>query len=281
MIDNFSIFDSHMHYTGTFMHKNENLIEYMDENGIDAAVVNTLNTHANLGVLENNHDGDLLKDIDIEKYEIFKEFRLAGQPDHSEVIKLMQSNPKRIFPFFWYNPADPNDPNQEKGIEMARNALNNGFKGIKLQLAMIPCTIEQLFPVAKLLTEFNLPLYIHPSGGVFASKRTNPFSITELAKKFPDLNIILGHAAYSMEFCVETVFAAMSVPNLYFETSISIPFGIITYIKVFGPQRVLFGTDSPSAGPFNIEYEKIADIKIPREAKQMILSENIKRLIKI
>ncbi|MFX0098115.1 MAG: amidohydrolase family protein [Candidatus Hodarchaeota archaeon] len=275
MKDGYKIIDAHMHYAGIFMQKGTNLLDYMDENGIDGAVVNTLNTKANLN--------ELIKQS-IEKineqepgFELFEDF-CQGQPSHKEVIQLAKVASDRIFPFFWYNPVDED---RENGLKLVEQSIKNGFKGVKIQPAMTPCTIGSLFPVAEILVEHGLPIYIHPSSGIFASSRTIPSSLIKLSKKFPDLNIILGHAAYTMEFCIEALVAATKMPNLYFETSVSIPYGIITYVKIFGPDRVIFGTDSPTATPFSIEYNKVAVLNIPREAKEMILYGNIAKLIGI
>jgi predicted TIM-barrel fold metal-dependent hydrolase len=95
----------------------------------------------------------------------------------------------------------------------------------------------------------------------------------------PALDIILGHAAYSMEFCIEAILHLARFPNVYAETSQSIPYGIITFAKIFGPRRVLFGTDMPSATPFEIEYQKLALLDVPADAKALILGGNARRLL--
>jgi predicted TIM-barrel fold metal-dependent hydrolase len=88
-----------------------------------------------------------------------------------------------------------------------------------------------------------------------------------------------------MEFVIETVLAIKSLGNLsknvYFESSVSIPFGILSYIKVFGADHVIFGSDSPPAGPWEAEYIKVSKLKIPNEIKMQILGKNIEKLLKI
>lgn len=286
MRDNFQVFDAHMHYTGIFMKPYENLIEYMDAYGIDKAVVNTLNIEANMGVLK--EDNPILANLNESNYcdvDVFSDFRNGGQPDHTYLKKLQDIAPDRIYPFFWYNPADPNDKEQIKGLNTVKEALNDGFKGVKLQMAMLPTEIEALYPLAELLLKHDLPLYIHPSAGVCASKRTSPFNLVDLIKSYPQLKIIIGHSSYTMEFCIECVFAFSKLTaynqNLYFESSLSVPFGIISYTKVFGADHVIFGSDSPPAGPWEIEFSKINLLKLPDDAKKMIFYDNIARILKI
>lgn len=278
MKDGFTVIDGHMHYNGIFKGKDTSFIEYMDQNGIDKAIVNTLNTKANLNDFMRQSPAQLMENVQKPGFELFEEFSSSGQPSHDEVIRLARKSPERIYPFFWYNPVDDD---REKGLKLVEESLKNGFKGVKIQPVMTPCTIGSLFPVAEILVEHGFPIYIHPSSGLFSSSRTTPFSLVKLSKKFPDLNIILGHAAYTMEFCIETVIAASKMPNLYFETSVSIPYGIITYAKLFGPDRVIFGSDAPAATPFSIEYSKIAAMNIPKRAKEKILHKNIAKLIDI
>jgi len=268
-----------MHYTGIFLPKGMNLVDYMDEQGIDVAVVNTLNTKANLGDVMKLGPEMIAAAVQDDGFELFQEFRLAGQPDNGPVQALAKQHPDRVIPFFWYNPADPDDPDQKRGLSTLDSALAHGFKGVKIQPSMTAMGIEQLFPVAGLLSELNLPLYIHPNAGLFAARKTEAFDLAILAKTFPRLPIILGHAAYTMEFCIEATFRLVRFPNVHVETSQSIPYGIITLAKLFGPSRVIFGSDAPSATPFGLEYQKLALLQLPVTAKQQVLAGNIERLV--
>jgi predicted TIM-barrel fold metal-dependent hydrolase len=170
MRDSFKIIDAHMHYNGIFKKdKDQPFIEYLDENGIDGAIVNTLNTTANMDVLQRFTPGALTDKVSRSKFDLFKDFAAAGQPSHAEVIELYKKYPKRIFPFFWYNNNDPNDVDQSKGLAIVKEAFKNGFRGIKIQPAMIIANMERLYPIAELLCEYDYPIFIHPSGGVYAS----------------------------------------------------------------------------------------------------------------
>lgn len=279
MRDGFDIVDAHVHHAGIFLPKGKTIVDYMDDNGVDAAVVNTLNLKANLGDVLRKDLVAMTKMVQDPGLELFKDFRLAGQPDHEIVKSLAKKHPDRVFPFFWYNPADPEDPGQEKGIATVSRALDSGFKGVKIQPAMTACSVEQLYPVAAMLAERRCPIYIHPNAGLFASRKTEASDIARIAKLFPKLDIILGHAAYNMEFCIEAIMHLARFPNVHAEVSQSIPYGIITFTKFFGPRRVLFGTDMPSASPFEIEYQKIALLDVPADAKALVLGGNARRLL--
>ena len=152
-------------------------------------------------------------------------------------------------------------------------------------MAMLPAKMKHLYKIADLLVERDMPLYIHPSSGVCKSQRTSPFKILDLTRRIPELKIIIGHSSHTMEFCIECVFAFRQLKeqenNVYFETSLSVPFGIISYVKVFGPDHVIFGSDSPPAGPWDIEFMKINKLRLPKQAKKLIFYDNISRLLKI
>ena len=280
-----------MHYIGRFMDKGQTIIDYMDANGIETAVVNTINTLVNSRNIGANKFTDkfsvtnFAEEIRGVDFEVFREFRLDGQPSHEILLEQVKKHPKRLIPFFWYNPADPSDLDQKIGLKTLTDKLQHeGFRGVKLQLAMTPCDIERIFPVAKVCVDFDVPISIHPSPGVFSVKRTDAFSLLKLAKNFPSLKLIILHAVYTMEFYVEMLIALKTMPeieNVYFETSCSILYGILELIKIFGADRVLFGSDSPTATPFELEYNKIASLRIPKEDKRKILGGNIKRLLNI
>src|SRR5271157_5291172 len=89
MKDGFSIIDAHMHYAGIFLPKGTSIVDYMDTNGIDAAIVNTLNTKANLSDVMRQDPPTLRKKMQETGFELFKDFRLAGQPDHESLLALV------------------------------------------------------------------------------------------------------------------------------------------------------------------------------------------------
>ena len=128
----------------------------------------------------------------------------------------------------------------------------------------------------------NLIFFIHsmPKTGFFSG--VLPKDIAYLAKEFPNLRIIAGHAAYCMEFAVEAGLTLKKYNNVYFETSCSVSFGIFNLLKTVGHERILFGSDSPTASTLPIEIDKILTLpKISKEVKQDILYNNVMKLLKL
>jgi hypothetical protein len=67
-------------------------------------------------------------------------------------------------------------------------------------------------------------------------------------------------------------------PNVYADTALASPHEIKDYIDNFGYDRILFGSDFPFGDPKE-ELLKVMDLSIPQEKKDMILGQNIKRLL--
>ncbi|MCP4763444.1 MAG: hypothetical protein GY870_16850, partial [archaeon] len=84
LIDGYRVFDSHMHYSGTFLPKGQSFIEYMDANGIDAAIVNTLNINASFSESKNTSPADFITKLKNPDFNPFDDLRFKGQPDHKE-----------------------------------------------------------------------------------------------------------------------------------------------------------------------------------------------------
>lgn len=67
--------------------------------------------------------------------------------------------------------------------------------------------------------------------------------------------------------------------NIYFETSCSVSYGILSLIKTMGYGQIVFGSDSPVASQLPIEIEKILYLPISKEQKQDIFYNNINGLL--
>ncbi|GAH64466.1 unnamed protein product, partial [marine sediment metagenome] len=106
--------------------------------------------------------------------------------------------------------------------------------------------------------------------------------IANLASKNPNLRIIVGHAANTMSYALDVGMTLRRYENIYFETSCSVSFGIYNLIKTIGHEKILFGSDSPTASTLPIEIEKILSLpRISHEEKQDILYNNVNTLLEM
>ena len=81
---------------------------------------------------------------------------------------------------------------------------------------------------------------------------------------------------------LDAIEMAKTHPNVYLETCTSITsYGQIEMaVKELGPERIVFGTDSPLLDP-SVMKAKITGADIPTEARQHILGPNMARLLNI
>jgi predicted TIM-barrel fold metal-dependent hydrolase len=69
-----------------------------------------------------------------------------------------------------------------------------------------------------------------------------------------------------------------SRPNVYADTALASVSEITDYIHEYGIDRIIFGSDFPFGDPKR-ELQKIMDLQIPQEQKEIICRLNIQRLL--
>jgi len=213
----------------------------------------------------------------------FRDLMQNGQLDHTDVKNIVSKAPERFYKFFWFNP-NMEKKSEERDYKILEEHFKEGFCGVKIHSGFhrisIPKDIQKL---VSFMQEYdrNLILYIHslPKTSFFSGISTR--DIAKLAEKFPNLRIILGHAANTMSYAVE-VGMMLNYENIYFETSCSVSFGIYNLIKTIGHEKILFGSDSPTASTLPIEIDKILTLpRVSNEIKQDILYNNVNKLLEI
>jgi predicted TIM-barrel fold metal-dependent hydrolase len=276
MLDGIKIFDAHMHIIGRFKKRDESFIEFLDRFNIDKAIITSLNQSANMKTLtsfsktEDNKNGADLK--------LLNQFTAEKQLDHEEVKKLTQKHPDRLFGFFWFNPRIATQDNDSYKI-LEEYIKKYNFKGVKTHAYVDLLKLNDYFELAEFLIEYDLPLYFHSSQAVFFQKPIRAKDLYRLVNKYPELKLIIGHAAYSMEYSVNCMRYFTKCPNVFFETSVSAPYGIRLLIKSMGNHRVMYGSDSPSVTTPDIEINKIRILNLDKETLDNVFYNNISNLI--
>lgn len=277
------MFDAHLHTYGVFLNRDEDIISYMDRFNVEKAIITTINRtkyhnrqrEAVSRAREGENVTEFMKD--------FRESVAQGQLDHTDVKDIAKRAPERFYKFFWFNPkiTDPDD--EEKSYKILEDHFKEGFCGVKIHsgfhMIKIPKDIRKL---ASFMQDFDKSLlfYIHSLPKTSFFEGISPNDIANLAKEFPELRIIVGHAANTMVYAMETGMTLAKYPNIFFETSCSVSFGIYNLVKTVGHNKILFGSDSPTASTLSIEIEKILSLpRITGEVKQDILYNNVNNLL--
>lgn len=274
MIDGIKIFDAHMHYLGRFKKRDESIVDYLERYGIDKAIITTVNKQTTLEKFNLLPGENLMKNFNEAKFNAY--FDLKDQLDHSEVLKLVQRN-RNLVGFYWFNPKIAGDDDWKL---MKKYITEYNFKGVKTQMCVDLLKVpEDLFTLAEFCIKYDIPLFLHSGVGFFFQDAFRAKDYYKFVKEYPDLKCIIGHAAYCMEYCINLVRFFKDLPNVFFETSVSIPYGIMTLIKVMGDHRVIFGSDSPSATTPDIEISKIKMLNLSKETMENVFYNNINNLI--
>ncbi|MFX1257280.1 MAG: amidohydrolase family protein [Promethearchaeota archaeon] len=270
-----------MHTDGKFLYPSNNVLEYMDRFNIEKAIITTI-----------NRTKVSLKNDDIDKsnkmnymLENFKKIMPKGQLSHQDVIDIAKKASDRVYKLFWFNPKLTSEE-EHSNYKILEDNFKKGFCGVKIHsifnLLKIP---KDVLNLASFIQEYNeeynknLFLYIHSVPKVSYFNGVLSRDIAKLAKSFPDLRIIVGHAAFCMEYAIEVGTVLKNYKNVFFETSASVSYGIYRLIRSLGNKRILFGSDSPVVSPIQLEIEKILTLPIPNEEKQNILYNNVNNFL--
>ena len=160
-------------------------------------------------------------------------------------------------------------------------AIENGMKGVKLHPDFQKFNIDD-----ECAEKFyravgdKLPILFHVGDDRYDYSK--PQRLVNMAKKYPDVNFIAAH--FGGYRCWEEAEIYVGLKNVYFDTCSSLPF-ISTekakeLIDLLGADRFFFSTDFPMWDA-TAELERFNKIPLTDREREMIFSENIKKLLKI
>ncbi len=171
--------------------------------------------------------------------------------------------------------------NRDYSLKTLETALNQTDKilGVKLHSTFdrVPVTRAEFDPIFYRLEEDGLIVLIHCGRWVEVS---GSYHALERAREHPGITFILAHmGGNDFDLSLKTIMAAGSLENIYLDTSnCRVPKVIEKAVEVLGPDRVLFGSDTPWGSSLSNAYT-IIDADIDDRDKRLILSENLENLI--
>jgi len=188
------------------------------------------------------------------------------------VHSLHLQHPDRIIQFFW---ADPTSDEIEAHLHEKFAAW--GFKGIKLHQCTqsFDSTSPGLNVTINFAREKEMPVFIHLRSPGEVRK------FMDIAKKTPEVNFIIAHL-----IGLKTLIKYKdTLNNIYFDIS---PAPLISLKRIsmavdnFGAGKVILGSDTPF-GKDNLRksIQKVTQLKLSRREEELILGENLRRILKI
>jgi predicted TIM-barrel fold metal-dependent hydrolase len=136
-----------------------------------------------------------------------------------------------------------------------------------------------LAPMLELANERSALCLMHamPDTGPFAME--SPRAIGALAVEYPNVVFIMGHPAITEDQRAVAIEAAIGRENVYVDLAYQEdPATVETFVRALGPQRVLFGSDSPFRDP-RPTIRSVERAAIDADAKDHILFANAAELI--
>jgi predicted TIM-barrel fold metal-dependent hydrolase len=163
--------------------------------------------------------------------------------------------------------------------EMDRCIKHGPMVGIKLWVAKRAFE-KDLDAIIRKASELKAVIFQHTwfkQDGTQYPGESTPLELVELAKRHPNMHFICGHAGGQWEMGIRAI---RSQKNISIELAGSDPTAGFTEMAVreLGPERIIYGSDSAGRS-FASQLAKVFGADITEDAKRLILSENLRRLI--
>ena len=204
-------------------------------------------------------------------------------PSLKYIYESVKKYPDRLLGFGWVDPHF----GIKKGKETVRKCLEEyGFYGVKLNGAQnsFPIDNENIsFPIIEEIAKAGSILALHI--GADAYDYTHPFRAANIAKRFPEMPILMVHmgGVTSPELssvCIET---AEKCKSMHLVGSCVRYTSVVKAIKKLGASRVSFGSDTP----FSFMHADVSAYKaflsdyFTMKEQKLVMGENIARLFKL
>lgn len=198
---------------------------------------------------------------------------------NAAILKGMRKYPDRILGYITIT-----TPRQGEHMmdHIKRYLYDYGFHGIKIYShskgmisyePWLSITDPYMYPIYELACDCHVPVLAH----------STPDECNKICEDFPGLLLIMAHmgaTALAGGDWHKAITTAQKHNNLFLDTTSSgMDLGMVEEaVKLIGAERVVWGSDMPLLDPW-YEVEKIKSSEISDHCKELILGENIKRLV--
>lgn len=196
---------------------------------------------------------------------------VEGTVDNSVIAREAATDPDRLIPFCSVNPWDGED-----AIAEMRHCVEElGFKGVKLHPTLHGYRLGDhglVDPVFAAARDLGIIVTSHGASDLY----NNPAEFSAMAGAFPEVPLLMVHMGYFWETDLAIEMSGKH-RNLYLDTSRAPIFEIMQAIREIGPEKVIWGTDSPFVD-YQLEFTKMSRIQDPA-AYELVIGGNITRLL--
>ncbi len=199
---------------------------------------------------------------------------VEGSFSNEPIREYAREFPDRLIPFCSVNPWD-----SDAAVEEARLRLGDeGFKGIKLHPTLHGYHLADhgmVDPIFEVAADHGVPVIVHGASDLYNS----PLEFAEMARAFPEVPLLMAHMGTFWLF-QQAIELAKELGNLYLETSRAPVFEIAEAVKALGPEKVIFGTDSPFVD-YEWEVKKMERVAATDAAYDLVMGGNIAKILKL
>ena len=190
------------------------------------------------------------------------------------VLRALDHWRDRAFGFVYLNPNFP----EESLRELDRCIRDGPMVGVKLWIAA-RASSPKLDPIIERASALHAVIFQHTwlkTNGNFPGEST-PMELATLAARHPKVPIICGHTGGNWELGIRAV---RSSPNVSIGIAGSDPTNgfVEMAVRELGAGRVIWGSDSGGRSLAS-QLSKVVGSTVPEAAKQLILGENLKRML--
>jgi predicted TIM-barrel fold metal-dependent hydrolase len=193
---------------------------------------------------------------------------------NDEVLQVLEKWPERVFGFVYLNPNHV----EESLKELDRCVRDGPMVGVKLWVAR-HCSTPELDPIVVRATELGAVIFQHTYLKITGNLpgESTPAELAELARRHPNARFICGHTGADWEIGIRAI---RDCKNVWADLAGSDPSAGFTEMAVseLGAERVLYGSDAGGRS-FASQLGKVFGADISENAKRLIMSENLQRLL--
>jgi predicted TIM-barrel fold metal-dependent hydrolase len=272
------IIDAHAHACGVFL-KGNDIIETLDKNNVEKVVLvpGEFGSDKNyslpeLAAMFPNTDVISFTNLLIKLVISISGAAKQINEGNRYVFSLAKDYPDRIIQFYWVKLSQTNVIDK-----LESHFAEYRFQGIKLHQCWESFKVDsEIFhEVVDWASSKDMPIFVH----LFSKNQATQLS--KYIKAHSKTVFIIAHL-FGLERYIE---ADINTNNVFFEIStpqlISIK-RLLKALKHFGANRIILGSDIPY-GKNNLRknIERIKNLNITSEERDLILGGNIKKLLKI
>lgn len=198
---------------------------------------------------------------------------VEGDFNNDVIDQAVAAHPGRLIPFMAINPW-----HRELAVAEIHRRAEAGYRGVKLHPTIHGYHLSDLAlvgPVVDAIRAHNMVVICHGASDLYNA----PPEFAAVASAYPEVPFLMAHSGifWSHDQAVEL---AGQVPNLYLETARVPIFEVAHSIRELGPEKVIWGTDSPFVD-YSFEYDKMARAADSEEARQLVCGGNLARLLQL